>query len=257
MTFIDTHAHLQWPDYKEDLPNIFERAKEAGVQKMVVVGTHITNMDETLCVAESKKFLYAALGIHPHDVKDLKEGDLETLEKKAHHKKVVAIGEIGLDYYYEHSPQDLQKEYFKKQIKIAQKLKKPIIVHSREAEEDTYKISKEVDASHNGGVMHCFTGSLPFALQMIELGFYISFTGIITFKKKVEALQNVVKNIPLESMVLETDCPYLTPEPYRGKRNEPSYVRFTAEKIAELKGVSLEEVGKITTENATKLFGLG
>ena len=178
------------------------------------------------------------------------------LREKAKHPKVVAIGETGLDYFYEHSDRELQKKYFAKQIQIAIDAKKPLIVHSRKAPDDTIDILREEKASTVNGVAHCFTEELPFAKKLIDFGFYISFTGIITFKKKVDYLHDVVRYVPLERMLLETDCPYLTPEPYRGKTNEPAYLRLTALKIAELKNVTLEEVANITTANAQKLFGI-
>ena len=257
MIFIDTHAHLQWPDYQNNLDDIFKRAFEAKVTKMIVVGTEIKNLEKALALAETKDFLWASVGVHPHDVKDIHEPqDLNFIKDKAQHKKVVAIGEIGLDYFYEHSDRELQKKYFAKQIQIAIDAKKPLIVHSRKAPDDTIDILREEKASTVNGVAHCFTEELPFAKKLIDFGFYISFTGIITFKKKVDYLHDVVRYVPLERMLLETDCPYLTPEPYRGKTNEPAYLRLTALKIAELKNVTLEEVANITTANAQKLFGI-
>lgn len=257
MMFVDTHAHLQWPDYQNNLEEIYSRAFEAQVNKMIVVGTEIKNLERALSLASSKDFLWASVGIHPHDVKDIQEPqDLNFLKEKAKHPKVVAIGETGLDYFYEHSDRELQKKYFAKQIQIALDFKKPLIVHSRKAPDDTIAVLKEGEADKVGGVAHCFTEELPFAKKLLDFGFYISFTGIITFKKKVEYLHDVVRYVPLENILLETDCPYLTPEPHRGKTNEPAYLRLTALKIAELKNVTLEEVANTTTANAGKLFGI-
>ncbi|MBI2027051.1 MAG: TatD family hydrolase [Deltaproteobacteria bacterium] len=255
MELIDTHAHLQWPQYANELPALYERAQKAQVKKMIVVATEVSNLEKTVALSHSEDFLWAAVGVHPHDTKDIqKPADMQKIKKLGLDEKVVAIGEIGLDYYYENSPQKTQIEYFERQIDIAKELKKPIIIHSRSAPKETVHVLKKTQASLVGGVLHCFTESLEFAKSVLDLGFYISFTGIITFKKKVEALQEVVRFVPLESMLLETDCPFLAPEPYRGKTNEPSFLKHSALKVAELKNTTLEKVAEITTLNAKKLF---
>jgi TatD DNase family protein len=199
--------------------------------------------------------IYAAVGWHPVDAIDMTEEDLKWIKQLAAHPKVVAIGEMGLDYYWDKSPKDIQKEVFRKQIQLAKEVKLPIIIHNRDATEDVVRILQEENASEVGGIMHCFTGSLEVAKQCMDMNFYISFGGPVTFKNAKKP-KEVVKEIPMDRLLIETDCPYLTPHPFRGKRNEPSYVKYVAEQIAELRGVTLEEVATKTSDNARKLFGI-
>ncbi|RAK16575.1 TatD DNase family protein [Anoxybacillus vitaminiphilus] len=251
----DTHAHLNAIQYNDDLQEVIDRALEEGVSNIVVVGFDRPTISRAIELAEQYPFIYAAVGWHPVDAIDMTEEDLQMIEQLAAHPKVVALGEMGLDYYWDKSPKEVQKEVFRKQIALAKKVKLPIIIHNREATADIIEILREENASEVGGIMHCFTGSVEVAKQCIDMNFYISFGGPVTFKNARKP-KEVAKEIPLEHLLIETDCPYLTPHPFRGKRNEPSYVKYVAEAIAELKGVSFEEVAQKTSDNAKKLFGI-
>lgn len=251
--FFDTHAHLNDPKFKDDLPETLERAKANGVKFIVNVGYDLASSVKAVEIAQNYQECYAAVGIHPHDAKRVTEDTLEELKKLAQQDKVVALGEMGLDYYRDLSPRDKQQEVFRQQIHLAKELKLPIIIHDRDAHGDVMQILKEEDAGENGGILHCFSGSWEMARQCIKLGFKISLAGPVTFKNATR-LQDIAKLVPLEHLLIETDCPYLTPEPHRGKRNEPAWVRHVAEKIAELKKISLEEVAQITTANALEVF---
>ncbi|GGJ75882.1 TatD DNase family protein [Anoxybacillus voinovskiensis] len=251
----DTHAHLNAMQYSEDVEEVIKRAEHEGVCNIVVVGFDRPTIARAIELAEQYDFIYAAVGWHPVDAVDMTDEDLYMLEQLAAHPKVVALGEMGLDYYWDKSPKDVQKDVFRKQIALAKKVKLPIIIHNREATADILTILQEENAQEVGGIMHCFTGSVEVAKQCIAMNFYISFGGPVTFKNAKKP-KEVAKEIPLEHLLIETDCPYLTPHPFRGKRNEPSYVKYVAEAIAELKGISVEEVARQTTENAKKLFGI-
>jgi TatD DNase family protein len=251
----DTHAHLNAIQYNDDLQEVINRALEEGVSNIVVVGFDRPTISRAIELVEQYPFIYAAVGWHPVDAIDMTEEDLQMIEQLAAHPKVVALGEMGLDYYWDKSPKEVQKEVFRKQIALAKKVKLPIIIHNREATADIIEILKEENAAEVGGVMHCFTGSVEVAKQCIDMNFYISFGGPVTFKNAKKP-KEVAKEIPLEHLLIETDCPYLTPHPFRGKRNEPSYVKYVAEAIAELKGISFEEVAQKTSDNAKKLFGI-
>jgi len=251
----DTHAHLNAVQYNDDLQEVIERALGEGVSYIVVVGFDRPTISRAIELAEQYDFIYAAVGWHPVDAIDMTEEDLLRIEQLAAHPKVVALGEMGLDYYWDKSPKEIQKDVFRKQIALAKKVKLPIIIHNREATADILQILKEENAAEVGGIMHCFTGSLEVAKQCIDMNFYISFGGPVTFKNAKKP-KEVAREIPLEHLLIETDCPYLTPQPFRGKRNEPGYVKFVAEAIAELKGVSFEEVAQKTSDNAKKLFGI-
>jgi TatD DNase family protein len=204
---------------------------------------------------ETYDFMYAAVGWHPVDAIDMTEEDLQWIEELSNHPKVVAIGEMGLDYHWDKSPKDVQMEVFRKQIRLAKKVGLPIIIHNREATADIVNILKEEEASRVGGIMHCFSGSAETALECINMNFYISLGGPVTFKNAKKP-KEVAAAVPLDRLLIETDCPYLAPHPYRGKRNEPSYVKLVAEQIAEIKQLTIEEVSQATTENAKKLFGI-
>ncbi|MEH6943981.1 TatD family hydrolase [Bacillus sp. JJ722] len=251
----DTHAHLNAEQYEEDLEVVIERAQEEGVSNIVVVGFDRPTITKAIQLADSYSFIYAAVGWHPVDAIDMTEEDLAWLEELAAHPKVVALGEMGLDYHWDKSPKDIQKEVFRKQIALAKRVKLPIIIHNREATQDIVNILKEEGAEEVGGIMHCFSGSEETAKECMKMNFYISFGGPVTFKN-AKNVKEVATQIPLDRLLVETDCPYLTPHPYRGKRNEPGYVKLVAEQIAELKNLSFEEIAKITTENAKKLFGI-
>ena len=253
--FIDTHVHLNADQYDEDLQEVIERALEAKVEKMVVVGFDRKTIERAMKLADEFEFIYAVIGWHPVDAIDCTEEDLQWIEQLAAHPKGVGIGETGLDYYWDKSPKDVQQRLFRKQIHLAQKLNLPIIIHNREATGDVVKILREENAATVGGVMHCFSGSVETARECIDMNFMISLGGPVTFKN-ARMPKEVAKEIPLEYLMIETDAPYLAPHPYRGKRNEPSFVPLVAEEIARQKELTIEEVAKATTSNATKFFNL-
>ncbi|MGG7622139.1 TatD family hydrolase [Bacillus coreaensis] len=251
----DTHVHLNAEQFSEDLNEVIDRARMEGVQNMVVVGFDRPTILKAMELIEEYDFIYASIGWHPVDAIDMRDEDLVWIEELAKHPKVVAIGEMGLDYYWDKSPKDVQQDVFRKQIQLAKKLKLPIVIHNREATADIVTILKEEKAAEVGGIMHCFSGSVEVAKECVEMNFYISLGGPVTFKNAKKP-KEVAQEIPLNKLLIETDCPYLAPHPYRGKRNEPSYVKLVAEQIAELKGLSYEEVSQVTTENAKILFGI-
>ncbi len=251
----DTHAHLNATQFNEDVEQVIERARAEGVSHIVVVGFDRPTIQRAIKLAEQYSFIYAAVGWHPVDAIHMTDEDLTMIERLASHPKVVALGEMGLDYYWDQSPKEVQKEVFRKQIRLAKKVKLPIIIHNRDATADIVHILREENAEEVGGVMHCFSGSIEVARQCIDMNFYISFGGPVTFKNAKKP-KEVAKEIPLHRLLIETDCPYLTPHPFRGKRNEPSYVKYVAEAIAELKGLSFEEVAQKTSDNAKRLFGI-
>lgn len=251
----DTHVHLNADQFDEDLEEVINRALEADVKQMVVVGFDRPTITKAMELVEKYDFLYASVGWHPVDAIDMKDEDLEWIEELAAHPKVVAIGEMGLDYHWDKSPKDVQKEVFRRQVRLARKVNLPIIIHNREATEDVVEILKEEKVEDVGGIMHCFSGSLETAKKCIDMNMHISFGGPVTFKNAKKP-KEVAAEIPLDRLLIETDCPYLAPHPNRGKRNEPSYVTLVAEQIAELRGISYQELTEKTTENAQKLFGI-
>jgi TatD DNase family protein len=255
LLLFDTHVHLNAEQFNEDVEEVIERAKEAGVEYMVVVGFDRPTINRALELVEKYDFLYASVGWHPVDAIDMEEEDLQWIEELASHPKVVAIGEMGLDYHWDKSPKSVQQEVFRKQIQLAKRVKLPIVIHNREATQDIVDILREESAQEVGGIMHCFSGSAEVAQQCIDMNFYISLGGPVTFKNAKKP-KEVAKEIPLDNMLVETDCPFLAPHPYRGKRNEPAYVRLVAQQIAEIKEISVEEVEEITTKNAKRLFGI-
>ena len=257
---IDTHTHVDMPAYEADRDEVIQRAREAGIVSMIAVGAHPAESRRTVALSEQYEFIYASVGVHPHDVKDLGDSAAadsfyKTLEDLARNPKVVAWGETGLDYYYEHSPRELQQEHLRKQIARAKGLRLPLIIHSRDAADDTIALLEEEKARDTGGVFHCFSGDADMARKVLDLGFFVSFSGVITFKNAGKLLE-VVKTVPADRILVETDCPYLTPAPFRGKRNEPSYVRYVVDKIAEIRGTTPAEIAEITSANASRLFGL-
>ncbi|MEJ8777279.1 TatD family hydrolase [Pseudogracilibacillus sp. ICA-222130] len=251
----DTHVHLNADQFLEDRDETIARALEAGVTKMVVVGFDEETIRLAIEIAETYDFIYAAVGWHPVDAIDYKEAHLEWLEELTKHEKVVALGEMGLDYYWDTSPKDVQADVFRKQIRLAKKVHMPIIIHNREATADIIKILQEENAAEVGGIMHCYSATREELQACLEMNFYISLAGPVTFKNAKE-VKEVAKVVPLDRLLIETDAPYLAPHPYRGKRNEPAYVKLVAEEIARLREMSLEDISRITTENALKIFRL-
>ena len=249
----DTHVHLNDNQFEDDLEEVIERARLNGVERMVVVGFDEKTIKRAMELIDTYDFMYAAIGWHPVDAIDLTDSYLDWIEELTAHPKVVAIGEIGLDYHWDKSPKDIQQAVFRRQIQLAKKLDLPIIIHNREATEDVVAILEEEGAAEVGGIMHCFSGSPETAKRCLEMNFYISLGGPVTFKNAVKP-KEVAKEVPLDRLLIETDCPYLAPHPYRGKRNEPSYVKLVAEQIADLKELSFDEVARATTENANRLF---
>ncbi len=252
---IDSHAHLEMPEFKKDLEEVIQRAKQSGVETMLTVGTEKKDWARALEIAQAHPFIYAVLGVHPHNAKEIDGDTYSILKKLCQSEKVKAYGEIGLDFFRNLSPREVQLQRFREQIGLARELKLPIVIHDRDAHEETMEILKSEKAHENGGVIHCFSGDYDMAKKCLDMGFTISVPGSITFKNAGE-FQDIVKRLPLESILVETDAPYLTPVPFRGKRNEPSYVRYTAQKIAEIKKVPFEKVAEATTENAMRVFRL-
>jgi TatD DNase family protein len=251
----DTHAHLNADQYKEDLAEVMDRAREAGISNIVVVGFDRPTISRAMELAEAYDYIYACVGWHPVDAVDMTDEDLKWIEELASHPKVVALGEMGLDYHWDKSPHAIQKEVFRKQIRLAKKVKLPIVIHNRDATADIVDILREEGAAEVGGIMHCFSGSVEVAKQCLEMNFYISLGGPVTFKNAKKP-KEVALEIPLDKLLIETDCPYLTPHPYRGQRNEPSYVKLVAEQIAEIKGLTFEQIANATSDNAKRLFGI-
>lgn len=252
---VDSHCHLNMLNldaYKGDLSALIEQAKSVGVEHILCVGVDIENAQAVIDIADQYEGVSASVGLHPSE-KVKTEPSVEELVTLASHPKVVAIGETGLDYYYNDSGLDVMRERFRTHIKAALQLKKPIIIHSRNAHQDTIQIMREENASQVKGVMHCFTESWEMAQEAMKLGFFISFSGIVTFKNAANVAE-VAKKVPLDCMLIETDAPYLTPVPYRGKPNEPQHVRFVAEHLAQLKQTTYETIAAQTTENFHALF---
>ena len=251
----DTHAHYDDEAFDDDREKLLERMQNRGVEYIVNVGSTIQSCKSTLGLVRRFPYVYGALGIHPSSVADSKEEDLDWLRKSVYKPKIVAVGEIGLDYHWNNNDEQ-QKEWFKKQIEIAKEAKLPVIIHSREAAEDTYEILKETNAGEYGGIIHCFSYSVEMAKKFVDLGFLLGVGGTVTFKN-AKKITEVVKEIPLDKIVLETDCPYMTPEPNRGKRNDSFYLPYVVNKVAELKGLMPAQVIHITTANAKRVYGIG
>ncbi|MBK7499194.1 MAG: YchF/TatD family DNA exonuclease [Ignavibacteriales bacterium] len=254
--FIDTHAHLFFENFKEDVDEVIQRAKDNGVDFIVVPATDIKTAKEAITLAEKYEQIYATVGIHPHDTKEWNESLLFEIEELAKHPKVVAIGEIGLDYYYDFSPQDQQIKAFKSQLDLATKLQLPVVIHNRDSDGDMMDIIQSYCGTGLKAQFHCYNGSLSDALEFMKMNHFISFTGNITFKKS-DGLREILSHIDLNHLMLETDSPFMTPVPFRGKRNEPSYVSYVAQQVADVHKISMEEVGRITSLNAFRFFGIG
>lgn len=258
--FIDSHAHLDVPHFDADRAHVIGRAREAGVEIMLeICGSDIANgsLNAGMRLAEEYPFIYAAVGLHPHEA-SLYDAALEQrLLALSRHQKVIGWGEIGLDFYYDNSPRDVQRNVFRRQLEVALELKLPAIIHTRDAEDDTITILNkswaEPGGGDLGGVIHCFTGTQRLADAALEMGFYISFSGVLTFKTAQE-LRQVAQSVPSNRLLIETDCPYLAPVPHRGKRNEPAFVKETAAKLAEIKCVGIDEIAQITSNNFKTLF---
>lgn len=254
---IDSHAHIYGHEFHDDFTAMLERAVQAGISHIVVPGGDLESSREAVELASRYDQIYCAVGVHPHDATRVTDKCYAIFrEMAADNPKVVAIGEIGLDFYRDRSPREDQEKVFRRFIQLALELSLPIIVHDRDAHERVMKILREENAGDTGGVLHCFSGDLEMARECVDMGLFISIPGTVTFAAN-EALREVVRGIKIENLLLETDAPYLAPIPYRGKRNEPAYIRLTAEKVAELKGLSLEDVGRITSLNARRLFRIG
>jgi len=251
---MDTHVHLNLKTYRKDRPEVIARARDAGVAFMVNVGFDLKTSRASIELAEEHEFVRASVGLHPHSASELDDDLLAQLSELASHPKVVALGETGLDYYRDLSPRDDQKRAFRRQIGLARELQLPLIVHSRDALEDTATILDDEGASEVGGVMHCFPGDVAYAERVMELGFHVGIGGPVTYSARGR-LARVAEAIPLNRLLLETDAPWLTPEPHRGGRNEPSYVALVAERVAEIRGMSVEDLARATTGNSTRLFG--
>jgi TatD DNase family protein len=251
--YFDTHTHLDDEKFDQDRELVIENLKKEGVSLAVNVGADLTSSKNSIALAEQYDFIYAAVGVHPNEVGEMQDEDLETLADMAKHEKVVAVGEIGLDYHYDEPGRDVQKLWFEKQLRLAQTLNMPFIVHDRDAHQDTLELLKKV--GYYNGVMHCFSGSCEMAKILLDLGFYISIAGQVTFKNAPK-VKEVAKMVPADRLFIETDSPYLTPEPHRGERNNSANVKFTCAKIAELKGISVEKLAKVTLENGKKFYGI-
>ncbi|HEX8950831.1 MAG TPA: TatD family hydrolase [Polyangia bacterium] len=254
----DTHAHLHFPELVEDLDGVLERARAAGVEAFVCVGSgsSLAEVRNAVAMAEAHADVWAAVGIHPHDAARIPDGAYDEIERlAATHPRVVAVGETGLDYHYKHSPAAEQKEALRRFIGIARRTKRPLSLHIRDAHADAARILRDERADEIGGVIHCFTGDLRDAQAYVALGFHISLSGVVTFKS-AEPIRAAAAWVPLERLLVETDCPFLAPVPLRGKRNEPAYITHTAAAVATLRGLSDGEFAEATTRNCRALFGL-
>lgn len=249
---IDTHGHIQLDTYDDNRDEIVQRASDAGVEYIVCPGIDLETSEKAIRVAEKYDNVFAAVGIHPHDAEDLPDDWLGQIEELTSHPEVVALGEMGLDYFKEYSPREIQRNAFIAQLELANSLEMPVIVHNRDSDNDMAEIMEKYGPET--GVMHCFTSNLEMADRMVNGGYVISFSGIATFGNKT--VESTIRGLDLQHMMVETDCPFLAPVPNRGKTNEPSYVKYTAEKIAELKGVLFSDVEKASTRNAIDLFHL-
>jgi TatD DNase family protein len=253
MDLFDTHAHTLDESFDEDRENLLKELPENGMVGMIEIGCDVDWSKKAADLALEHSFIHAAAGVHPHEASGAAEGFTGELKKILEKPKVVAIGEIGLDYHYDLSPRDVQRAVFEAQLGLAKETGKPVIIHMRKASEDTMALLKKYKGLR--GVMHCYSGSLETAKEALKLGFYISFSGSVTFKNAVN-LQPVAEYVPLDRILAETDCPYLTPEPFRGRRNDPSKVRYVLEKLAQLKKISYDEICAVNIRNARELFGI-
>jgi len=262
--FIDSHAHLEMEQFDADREQMLARAREAGIEKIVAIGsgTGPGSLDCGIQLAEQHEYIYATIGIHPHEAKLATDADFQELERLARRPKVIAWGEIGLDYFYDHSPRELQQDVFLTQMELARAAKLPIVIHCRPSDksenawDDCLQLMEQYwRASGLGGILHCFTGSWPHARRALDIGFMISFAGNLTFPK-AQPIRDVAKEVPLERLLIETDSPFLAPVPHRGKRNEPAFVKEVARQMGEIRGLSTEETGRQTATNFYNFFKL-
>ena len=251
MEFIDTHCHIYYDKYQNDISDVINRANDKNIKHIICVGVDLESSEKSIILSDQYESVFATVGYHPHESKLAVDNYLDKMLVLLKHPKAVAIGEIGLDYYYKHSDKKTQLKVFREQLELAKDLDMPVVIHNRESDKDLYDNLK--NSKINNGVIHCYSSDIKYANKIFDLGLLVSFTGILTFSK---SLQAVVKEIPLEKMMIETDSPYLTPIPFRGKRNEPHMVSLVAEKIAEIKNISIDEVANVTTETAKNFFGI-
>ena len=249
--YFESHAHYDDGRFKNDREEILNLLPSCGIDYVINVGCDMKSSRESIKMAEKYDYIYAAVGVHPHDAENMKESDLDEIRQMSNHKKVVAIGEIGLDFYYDNSPRDIQRYWFKRQLEIVKELNKPVIIHSRDASQETFDIIKESGVKK--GVIHCYSGSAQMAIDYVKMGFYIGVGGVVTFSN-AKKLVEVVEAIQLEQILIETDSPYLSPIPNRGQRNDSRNLQFVVEKIAKIKDISPEKVANITKLNAKQLF---
>ena len=254
MQLIDSHAHLILEAFEQDRDNVIQEAFSNGITHIVQSCDNLEEIEKNLTLAKKHKNIYSSVGIHPHEAKSWTDVTSDTLINYSKEEKVIAIGECGLDFYYNYSPKEIQLKVFREQIKISNQVSLPLIIHTRDAFKETIEILKE-EKPQFGGVLHCYTGNLETAKEAINLGFYVSWSGILTFKNASD-LREIAKTLPLNKTLIETDCPFLAPIPFRGKRNEPKFVKLVAEELARIHNKTPEEIGEITSENTKKLFGL-
>ena len=252
---IDSHAHLDDERFDRDRDELIKSLGNNGISTVINIGADLPSSIKSVKLSEQYDNIYAVVGVHPHSASEMDEGTIEVLKAFSSREKVVAIGEIGLDYYYDNSPRDVQRIWFKRQMKLAKEVNLPIVVHSREANQETFDMIKAESDGKLTGVIHCYSGSVELMKEYIKLGYYISLGGPVTFKN-AKIPKEVAKVVPIDRLLVETDSPYLTPEPHRGKRNEPLYVRYVAALIAELRGMTIEELARATSENTKRLFNL-
>ena len=254
---IDTHAHVNFETYEKRLNEVFENAKNNDVGLMILPGVEVSKWDEIIEICEKYDNVYGAIGVHPSEIKDFDDNAILEMAELLKHQKIKAVGEVGLDYYWDKDEEvrENQKKVFIEQIKLANQSKKTLIIHEREAHKDAFDILKEYADPEINIIMHCFSGSVEFMKECVKQGYYIALGGIVTFKN-AQKPKEVAKEVPLERLLVETDCPFLTPHPHRGEENEPAYVKFVAQEIANLKGISFDEVADATTQNALKVFNI-
>jgi len=252
MQLIDSHAHLDDKRYNNDRADVINDIISAGVTNVINIGADMRSSRASVKLADEYDFIYATVGVHPHYADKMNEEKIAELKSLASHKKVLAIGEIGLDYYYDNSDRESQKYWFARQLQLAKELNLPVVIHDRDAHQNCLEILKDEGISN--GVLHCYSGSAEMAKTVIDMGFYISFGGVLTFKNARVAVE-ALNAVPIERLLIETDCPYLSPEPYRGKRNSSEYMPIIAQKVAEIKGMNAHDVCNITAENTRRLFG--
>ena len=251
----DTHAHYNDERFDKDIDEVLSSMHENGIDLIVNACSYTSEIPRIIELCEKYPFMYGCVGVHPHGAQDMTDADFDILKKYSSHPKIKAIGEIGLDYFYDYSPREIQKEIFARQLDLARELSMPVVIHDRDAHQDTMDILRAHKVSECGGVFHCYAGSVEMAREVLDWGMYIAFGGSMTFKKSVRP-KEVARYVPLDRIVVETDAPYLTPEPQRGRRNDSRYMHIVVEMIAQIKGLSYDEVAKATYENGKKLFGI-